>query len=115
VRIARTTFSDKILLPEGGEAAEMLSDIAIFEPNQRGRRAFDVFLGEKARQLDSADFELARRIGKAFFFLFRCTARHGIKRIVVIGDVQTAHATLTTVRLLPMRPTAPRERGAPVL
>jgi hypothetical protein len=56
----------------------MLSDIALFEPNQRGRRAFDVFLADKARQLDSADFEMAQRMGKAFFSLFRCTARHGI-------------------------------------
>ena len=68
----------KISLPEGDQAAEMLSDIALFEPNQRGRRAFDVFLGSKARQLDAADFELAQRMRKAFFSLFRCTARHGI-------------------------------------
>jgi hypothetical protein len=56
----------------------MLSDIALFEPNQRGPRAFDVFLAAKARQLDAADFELAQRMGKAFFSLFRCTARHGM-------------------------------------
>ena len=68
----------KISLPEGDQAAEMLGDIALFEPNQRGRRAFDVFLAAKARQLDAADFELAQRMGKAFFSLFRCTARHGI-------------------------------------
>ena len=68
----------KISLPEGEQAAEMLSDIALFEPNQRGRRAFDVFLAAKARQLDAADFELAQRMGKAFFSLFRCTARHGM-------------------------------------
>src|SRR5271155_5271459 len=69
----------KILLSGGdGETAEMLSDIALFEPNQRGRRAFDVFLASKARQLDAADFELAQRMGKAFFSLFRCTGRHGI-------------------------------------
>ncbi len=67
----------KISLPEGDQAAEMLSDIALFEPNQRGRRAFDVFLAAKARQLDAADFALAQRMGKAFFSLFRCTARHG--------------------------------------
>ena len=65
-----------ISLPEGDQAAEMLSDIGLFEPNQRGRRAFDVFLASKAR--DAADFELAQRMGKAFFSLFRCTARHGI-------------------------------------
>ena len=35
----------KISLPEDEQAAEMLADIALFEPNQRGRRAFDVFLG----------------------------------------------------------------------
>ena len=29
----------KIVLPEGSEAAEMLSAIALFEPNQRGRRS----------------------------------------------------------------------------
>ena len=68
----------KIFLPEGKQAAEMLSDIALFEPNQRGRRAFDVFLAPKARQLDATDFELAQRMGKAFFSLFRCTARHGM-------------------------------------
>jgi len=68
----------KIVLSEGGEAADMLSDIALFEPNQRGRRAFDVFLADKAQQLDVADFELAQRMGMAFFSLFRCTARHGI-------------------------------------
>jgi hypothetical protein len=68
----------KISLPEGEQAAEMLSDIALFEPNQRGPRAFDVFLAAKARQLDAADFELAQRMGKAFFSLFRCTARHGM-------------------------------------
>ena len=67
-----------ICLPEGDQAAEMLSDIALFEPNQRGRRAFDVFLAAKARQLDAADFELAQRMGKAFFSLFQCTARNGI-------------------------------------
>src|SRR5271165_6751214 len=61
----------KIVLPEDDEAAEMLSDIALFEPNQRGRRAFDTFLSTKARQLKAADLELARRMGDAFFSLFR--------------------------------------------
>ena len=68
----------KIVLPNRDEAPEMLSDIALFEPNQRGRRAFDTFLGSKALQIDAADVELARRIGKAFFSLFLCTARHEV-------------------------------------
>jgi hypothetical protein len=71
----------QISLPEDDMAAEMLSDIALFEPNQRGRRAFDVFLGGKARKLDAADFEMAQRMGKAFFSLFRCAARHKVAGI----------------------------------
>jgi hypothetical protein len=66
----------KISMPEEDMAAEMLSDIALFEPNQRRRRAFDVFLGGKKRKVDAADFEMAQRMGKAFFSLFRCAARH---------------------------------------
>jgi hypothetical protein len=66
----------KIFLPEGEQAAEMLADIALFEPNQRGRRAFDTFLSGSALQLDAADVELARRMGNAGFSLFRLTARH---------------------------------------
>ena len=68
--------NEKIVLPEGDEAAEMLSDIALFEPNQRSRRAFDVFLSGDALRLDATDFELARRMGHAFFSLFHCTGRH---------------------------------------
>jgi hypothetical protein len=44
----------KLVLPEGDEAAEMLSE--------RGRRAFDVFLGDKARQLQ----ESSRPCGNCF-------------------------------------------------
>ncbi len=68
----------RIVLPEGDEAAEMLSDIALFEPNQRGRRAFDTFLGGKALRLEATDAELARRMGNAFFSLFRFSARHEV-------------------------------------
>ncbi len=66
----------RIVLPEGDEAAEMLSDIALFEPNQRGRRAFDTVLGGKSLALEAADVELAGRMGDAFFSLFRFSARH---------------------------------------
>jgi hypothetical protein len=77
-KLLRFWAHGKIVLPEGDEAAEMLADIALFEPNQRGRGAFDVFLGGKALQLDAADFELAQRMANAFFSLFRCTARHEV-------------------------------------
>ena len=69
---------EKIVLPKDDEAAEMLADVALFEPNQRGRRAFDTFLGGKALQLEAGDFELARRTSDAFFSLFRFSARHEV-------------------------------------
>jgi hypothetical protein len=59
-------------------AVQMLGDVALFEPNQRGRCAFDRFLSERAPQLDAADFELAQRMAKAFFSLFRCKGRHEV-------------------------------------
>jgi hypothetical protein len=51
---ARAVGRREIVLPEGDEAAEMLSE--------RGRRAFDVFLGDKARQLQ----ESSRPCGNCF-------------------------------------------------
>jgi transposase len=86
--------NEKIVLPEGDEAAEMLSDIALFEPNQRGRRAFDVFLDGDATRLDASDFELARRMGNAFFSLFHCTSsREG-------GGVELEYPILKRLTLL---------------
>jgi hypothetical protein len=73
----------KVLLPEHDEAAEMLADIALFEPNQRGRRAFDVFLG-KALQPDAAGFALAQRMGDAFFSLFRFAGRHEVAGVWLV-------------------------------
>ena len=67
---------EKIVLPEEEGPVEMLSDIALFEPNQRGRRAFDLFLSERASELEPADAELARRMGHAFFSLFRNSGPH---------------------------------------
>jgi hypothetical protein len=49
-----------IYLPEGDQAAEMLSYIALFEPNQRGRRAFDVFHASKTRRFWHAPFRRRR-------------------------------------------------------
>ena len=60
----------RIVLPEGDEAAEMLSDIALFEPNQRGR-CLRCLSCPKAGQLEPGDFELARRMGDAFFSMLR--------------------------------------------
>ena len=63
---------EKIVLPDEEGPVEMLSDIALFEPNQRGRRAFDFFLSERASRLDPADADWAERMTHAFFSLFRC-------------------------------------------
>ena len=49
----------RIVADEG--ALDMLVDVALFEPNQRGRRAFDRFLEGEARRLAPADLELAQR------------------------------------------------------
>jgi hypothetical protein len=58
------------------ETAEMLADVALFEPNQRGRRAFDRFLSAKAKRLGTTDYALAARMAAAWFSLFRVTGRH---------------------------------------
>jgi hypothetical protein len=44
----------KILFLEDDKAPEMVSDVALFKPNQRGRRAFDRFLSEQGLQRRSA-------------------------------------------------------------
>ena len=69
-------WADGAIVYPDDKAAEMLGDVALFESNQRGRRAFDRFLSGRARELDAADFELAQRMGKAFFSLFRCMGKH---------------------------------------
>jgi hypothetical protein len=59
-----------------GDAVEMLADVALFEPNQRGRRAYDRFLETAARRLAPADLGLAQCMAAAFFSIFRLAARH---------------------------------------
>jgi hypothetical protein len=61
---------------EDDALAEMLVDVALFEPNQRGRRAFDRSLVERAERLDATDHALARRMGEAWFSIFRMAGRH---------------------------------------
>jgi hypothetical protein len=61
---------------EDDRTVVMLADVALFEPNQRGRRAFDRFLAEKAGQLAAADQAMAQRMAAAWFSLFRVAGRH---------------------------------------
>ena len=61
---------------EEADTAEMLVDVALFEPNQRGRRAFDRFLADRGERLDAADRALAERMAGAWFSIFRVAGRH---------------------------------------
>jgi hypothetical protein len=61
---------------EDEDTTEMLVDVALFEPNQRGRRAFDRFLAAWGERLDAADRALAERMAGAWFSLFRVSGRH---------------------------------------
>ena len=56
--------------------AEMLVDVALFEPNQRGRRVFDRFLAEKGERLIGVERALAERMVGARFSIFRVAERH---------------------------------------
>ena len=55
---------------------DMLCDVALFEPNQRGRRVFDGFLRDRLAALDPAEQDIARRMGGAFVSIFRVAERH---------------------------------------
>jgi hypothetical protein len=55
---------------------EMLGDVALFEPNQRGKRAYDRFLKTQAGQLEPEDRDMAQRMADAFFSIFEVVGRH---------------------------------------
>ena len=63
------------------EAAEMVMDVALFEPNQRRRRAYDRFLEEKASELDAPDRALAQSMAAAWFSIFYTAGRHDVAGI----------------------------------
>jgi len=61
---------------EDESAIEMIADVALFEPNQRGKRAYDRFLGLHRHELEQADLDLAGRMRQARFSVFRVVGRH---------------------------------------
>ncbi len=65
-----------IVVPEGSEAMQMVCDVALFEPNQHKRRAYDRFLAEGAKTLDPPNEALAELMGRARFAIFRYAGRH---------------------------------------
>lgn len=66
---------DRAQLESDGTVA-MLSDIALFEPNQRGRRVIDRFVEERADALPEPERAVARRLPGAFFSIFRIAGWH---------------------------------------
>jgi hypothetical protein len=66
----------KFVMPADERQFRMLCDLALFEANDRGVRPIDRFLAGPARTLPVHEQDLARRLGGAFFSLFRLTAKH---------------------------------------
>src|SRR3954447_3502416 len=59
-------------------AIDMVADLALFEPNQRGVRPYDRFLREHRQALDTADLALAHQMAGAHFSIFCVLRRHDI-------------------------------------
>jgi hypothetical protein len=68
-------WEDRIVVDDD-TTIDMVADIALFEPNQRKRRAYDRYLEREAHSLDPADLDLAGRMASAFFSIFKVVDRH---------------------------------------
>ena len=71
-------WSDGRIEVPSESAIDMVSDLALFEPNQRGKRAYDRFLRDPRQVLDADDLALARRMAAARFSIFRVLRRHDL-------------------------------------
>jgi hypothetical protein len=103
--------------------AEMLVDVALFEPNQRGRRAFDRFLAERGERLKAVDRALAESMAGAWFSVFRVAGRHeaaglwledllaGKRRIWLVDEALEASASDDAVIGLRLFDTGPFHAG----
>lgn len=69
-------WAEAQVLVDDDDQIDMLADVALFEPNQRGRRTFDRFLENMAQQLDPPDVALAHRMATASFSIFHVAERH---------------------------------------
>lgn len=70
-------WADVGALAETETAGAMMTDVALFERNQRGRRVFDRFLTGKARGMSAPDLALAHRMAEsATFSMFRYAGPH---------------------------------------
>ncbi len=66
----------KIQGPSGGPAMARVCDVALFEPNARGVRAFDRFLAGPVRTLPPAEQDVARKMAGAVFTLLKLAEPH---------------------------------------
>jgi hypothetical protein len=64
-------------------AIDMVADLALFQPNQRGIRAYDRFLRDPGQALDAGDFDLTHRMAGAHFSVFRVIRRHDLAGVWV--------------------------------
>jgi hypothetical protein len=64
-------------------AVDMVSDLALFEPNQRGTRAYDRFLGDHADTLEPGDVDLAHQMAGARFSILRVLGSHDLAGVWV--------------------------------
>jgi hypothetical protein len=65
--------------PRGDGSIEMLVDLAVFEPNDRGIRPFDRFLAGPALKLPIREQDIARRMGCASSSICKLVEKHETK------------------------------------
>ena len=63
---------------EDDDTIEMVFDVALFEPSQRGRIPFNTLYQEHAERLDPSDRALARQMTTARFSLFHAAGPHEV-------------------------------------
>ena len=81
----------KILLPPDHRGFQMVCDLALFEPNERGVCPFDRFLSGPGRTLPEREKDIAARMAMGFFSVFRSTGQHengGIRANDMLRDDQ---------------------------
>jgi hypothetical protein len=83
-------WSDGRIEVPSESAMEMVSDLALFEPNQRGKRAYDCFLRDPGQAFDTTDFALAQRMAGARFSVFRVLRRHDLAGVWVEDVINPA-------------------------
>jgi hypothetical protein len=66
----------KLGSPHDEATIDMLVDLSFYEPNERGVRPYDRFLSGPALTLPEREQDVARRMGRAVFSIFRLAEKH---------------------------------------